>query len=72
MSQLTDLIAPAPGQVAAQLLAQPGYWGGLNALFQSPDTLAPMCDALGDVPQAWRDYIVTPRQPLAVFGGGNG
>ena len=28
-------------------------------------------NALGDVPEAWRDYIVTPRQPLAVFGGGN-
>lgn len=29
-------------------------------------------NALGDVPDAWRDYIVTPRAPLAVFGGGNG
>lgn len=29
-------------------------------------------NALGDVPDAWRDYIVTPRSPLAVFGGGNG
>lgn len=28
-------------------------------------------NALGDVPESWRDYIVTPRQPLAVFGDGN-
>jgi len=28
-------------------------------------------NALGDVPDAWRDYIVTPRSPLAVFGGSN-
>ena len=28
-------------------------------------------NALGDVPEAWRDYIVTPESPLAVFGGGN-
>ena len=28
-------------------------------------------NALGDVPDAWRNYVVTPRAPLAVFGGGN-
>ena len=28
-------------------------------------------NALGEMPEAWRDYIVTPRSPLAVFGGGN-
>lgn len=65
MSQLTELIAPNPGHIAAQLLAEPGYWGGLNALYQSPDLLVPMCDALGLTTTAEADALAAGlRQAL--------
>lgn len=65
MSELTAIIAQDPDRIASLLLAEPGYWGGLNALFQSPDVLVPMCDALGLTTAAEADALASGlRQAL--------
>ncbi len=49
-----------------------GRYDDEGAQLEAPTTIAGYhVNALGDVPEAWRGFIVTPRQPLAVFGGGN-
>lgn len=68
---------PLPdGVQALRILPHPLMVGGrysLQGVELEPPTLLPgyHVNALGDVPDAWRPYIVTPRSPLAVFGGGN-
>ena len=69
---------PLPdGVEAIRIMPHPLMVGGRYSLDGDelePPTLLPgfHVNALGEVPEAWRDYIVTPRSPLAVFGGGNG
>jgi len=66
-----------PGVEALRFMPHPLLVGGRYSLDGDelePPTLLPgfHVNALGEVPEAWRDFIVTPRSPLAVFGGGNG
>ena len=68
---------PLPdGVQAIRIMPHPLMVGGRYDM-QGQELEAPVLvpgyhvNALGDVPEAWRDYIVTPRSPLAVFGGGN-
>ena len=66
---------PLPAGVQAlRILPHPLLVGGRYSMTGQelePPTLLPgyHVNALGEVPDAWRPYIVTPRQPLAVFGG---
>ncbi len=68
---------PLPdGVQAIRIMPHPltvgGKWDDEGAQLEPPVTIPGFhVNALGDVPEAWRGYIVTPRAPLAVFGGGN-
>ena len=67
---------PLPdGVEAIRIMPHPLTTGGRHdedGLQLEAATLLPgfHVNALGEVPDAWRPYIVTPRAPLAVFGGG--
>ena len=74
--EATFAAAMPDGVQAIRIMPHPLTVGGRydddGAELEAP-TLLPgfHVNALGDVPEAWRDYIVAPRSPLAVFGGGN-